>query len=64
LKASSTSSKATALISTPLPNAMMSPSGLSPIRHRSASAPPTISDEAARKPQPNDSSMSPGASTG
>ena len=57
--ASCTSSKATALMSTPLPKAMTSPSVRSPMLQRSATAPPTMRVEAARKPQPKEAATTP-----
>ena len=51
--ASATSSKATALIRTPAPNAMIRPSSRSRIGTASAIAPPRISDEPAKRPQAN-----------
>ena len=50
--ASSTRSKATALISTPAPKPMISPIVRKPIRKRSAMSAPITSEEAASSPQP------------
>jgi len=51
--ASSTRSKATALMSTPAPKAMISPIMRKLMRNQSATRAPITSEEAARVPQPN-----------
>ena len=61
--ASSTSSKATALIRTPAPKAMIRPSGKRPIRKRIASTPPIRSEELATNPQNSASAMADHADT-
>src|SRR5262249_5164576 len=56
--ASWTSSKATALIRTPAPKAMIRPSDRRPIGNQYASNPPRTREEQARSPQKNDSPIS------
>jgi hypothetical protein len=59
-KASPTSSNETALMSTPLPNAMIIPSVRAPTPQRRVKAPPAISVAAAAKPQANAAIIVPG----